>query len=179
MYVFLPPRNLQKCETPGVFYSFSHSVQSCNTSPASTDKHFFHFPERSWQRSNVSVQSMMQHVKPARRRVAPTQLCLPSSACSGKQILHHRPQWQGLGQSHLRCEFGQLFVFCFSCSIVTHTNIMFKHNVIKHSLSLSVPYMLHCVSHLARHLLCCFSAQWESPLWQMAVTDCRFYETPI
>lgn len=77
------------------FIIFFCSVMYCPT--ASADKYVFHFPEKSWQRSNVSVQSMTQRVKPARRRAAPTQPFWPSFVCSGKQRLHHRPDWQGTG----------------------------------------------------------------------------------
>lgn len=70
-----------------VFYCLLRSVQSCITPQASADEYVFHFPERSWQRSNVSVQSMTQRVRPALRRAAPTQPCWPSFDCSGKQRL--------------------------------------------------------------------------------------------
>lgn len=73
---------------------FSQSVQSCNFHPASADNYVFLFSERSWQRSNISVQSMTQRVKPAQRRAAPTQPCWLSFVCSGKQRLHHRPDRQ-------------------------------------------------------------------------------------
>lgn len=102
---------------------FSLSDQSCNAPQASADEYVFHFPERSWQRSSVSVQSMTQRASPAPRRAAPTQPCWPSFACSGKQTLHHRPEntrssamWSPTARTHTT-----MIVF-FVFNLVSHTH---------------------------------------------------------
>ena len=139
----------QKSQKHALVVVFLQSAQSCNAPSASADEYVFHFPERSWQRSSVSVQSMTQRASPAQRRAAPTQPCWPSFACSGKQTLHHRPEntrssamWSPTARTHTT-----MIVF-FVFNLVSHTHWSYAKTNFSKTIKgwqALTPHFLHCV----------------------------------